>query len=201
MEDKMKNIIFTSALLLVSTLSMAVITPSGFDTNKCTKCHSANPQDGVNQFPRLEGQSVAYFTNAMAAYKSKSRHSYDAVALMSKRVNLDAATIAQLGDFFNKLPTIPGIAGDAEKIAAGKVIYQEGIPDRDVMNCVMCHGKNAEGKGKSPRLAGQYKDFLVQQMHAYRDGDINDQEDMKELGKTLTEAEIENVSLYLQSLN
>lgn len=200
---KKMSLILACMLILSSTFAQAetVKTASGFDTGKCTKCHSATPADEVNQFPRLEGQSVKYFISAVNSYKTKARHNYSATSLMSKRVNLDAATVGQLAEFFNKLPaqaTITG--GDPAVIALGKDIYTNGIPDRNVDSCVMCHGKEGAGKGLNPRLAGQVKYFLVDQLHSYRDGEIDKQEDMKAAAKALTESEIDAVATYLQAL-
>lgn len=199
---KMSLILITMVTLSINLVHADTVkTPSGFDTGKCTKCHNGNStDDNASIFPRLEGQTTKYFINAIAAYKSKARHSYDATTLMSKRVNLDAATVTQLADFFNKLPVAAGISGDAAVIATGKDIYSNGIPDRNIDSCVMCHGKEGAGKGVNPRLAGQYKNILVNQLHAYRDGEIEKQDDMKAAAKALTESEMDAVATYLQSL-
>jgi cytochrome c peroxidase len=44
--------------------------------------------------------------------------------------------------------------GDRELIAAGRSIYQEGMPDDNIVACVVCHGPNAEGVRQIPRLGG-----------------------------------------------
>lgn len=185
---------------LIVNVAIADTTANGFNLDKCTKCHTDFPQDGKNEFPRLEGQPVKYFIKAMTAYQTKARHSTPARTLMSRRVNLDATTIAQIADYFNKLPTRPGITSDAQVIAKGKDIYENGIEERQIDSCVMCHGKKAEGKGSNPRLASQFKFFLMNQLEAYEQGTIEGSETMTTISKALTAEEKDAVASYLQSL-
>lgn len=183
---------------------IAATTASGYNIAKCTKCHNERPEGGFYQFPRLAGQTVNYFISSMTAYQNLKRHNVTAQRIMSpKRLKMDAATLQELAEYFNKLPPAPGIPSDnAELVAAGKDIYENGIPDREIDSCTSCHGKNGEGKvkGIKPRLAGQYKYYFVNQMLYYRNGDIEDNEDMKEIANSFTRAEIDALGTYLQTL-
>jgi cytochrome c553 len=64
----------------------------------------------------------------------------------------------------------------------------------------MCHGDNGEGMGINPRLAGQYKSFLSEQIKAYQAGRIENQNDMSDMAKTLSDSDLDAVTTYLQSL-
>ena len=60
----------------------------------------------------------------------------------------------------------PKPLGGAAKdlIAAGKKIYEEGIPDANVPPCASCHGPEAKGAGAFPRLAGQLHDYIFNKL-------------------------------------
>ena len=49
-------------------------------------------------------------------------------------------------------------------MAAGKKIYDEGVPGTDVPPCASCHGPDAKGDGAFPRLAGQLNDYLSRKL-------------------------------------
>jgi len=60
----------------------------------------------------------------------------------------------------------PKPLGDAprELAAAGKRIYEEGIPSANVPPCANCHGADAKGNGPFPRLAGQLDDYILRKL-------------------------------------
>jgi cytochrome c553 len=68
--------------------------------------------------------------------------------------NLNAGTARDLAKYFSTLPPKAAGDGDTVLVAAGRTIYQEGMPDANIVACVVCHGPNAEGVGQIPRLGG-----------------------------------------------
>jgi len=80
------------------------------------------------------------------------------------------------------------LAGDVE---AGKA---------KAATCAGCHG--AAGVSNNPlwpNLAGQQTGYMVKQMKAFRDGTRNDPM-MSPMAKPLTDADIDNLSAYYNSL-
>ena len=49
-------------------------------------------------------------------------------------------------------------------VAAGKTIFQDGVPDANVAACAACHGPDAPGSGQIPRLAGQLYPYIVSEL-------------------------------------
>jgi cytochrome c553 len=93
---------------------------------------------------------------------------------------------------------LAGCGGDREPAApvvdveAGKSIVQA--------NCTGCH--SLEGAGKTaeiPNLAGQPADYLVEAMHAYREG-VRHHAALKDLITGFSEADIGNIAGYFASL-
>jgi len=62
-------------------------------------------------------------------------------------------------------------------------------------NCANCHGTTGNAKGSMPSLAGQKKDFIVDQMKAFRDGK-RPATIMHQLAKGYTDAQIELIADY-----
>ena len=62
-------------------------------------------------------------------------------------------------------------------------------------NCANCHGTTGTSKGATPSLAGHKKDFIVEQMKAFRDGK-RPATIMNQLAKGYTDAQIEMVAEY-----
>ena len=80
------------------------------------------------------------------------------------------------------------LAGDA---AAGKT---------KAAACAGCHGANGMSSNPMwPNLAGQQTAYLVKQMKAFRDGSRKDPM-MGPMAKPLSDADIDNLSAYFNSL-
>ena len=62
-------------------------------------------------------------------------------------------------------------------------------------NCANCHGTNGIAKGAMPSLAGQKKDYIVEQMRAFRDGK-RPATLMHQLAKGYSDAQIEAVAEF-----
>jgi cytochrome c553 len=87
----------------------------------------------------------------------------------------------------------------SNKIEAGKVAAAK-------FNCASCHGADYSSPidPSYPKLAGQHKDYLAQALKAYKRGPQGlagrSNAIMEGQVKELTNADIENISAYLQSL-
>lgn len=66
--------------------------------------------------------------------------------------------------------------------------------------CAACHGRNGVGIiPLYPNLAGQKREYLVAQLHAFRDG-TRKNPIMSPMAVHLTDTEIEDVAAYLAAL-
>jgi cytochrome c553 len=84
--------------------------------------------------------------------------------------NLDAPSVRNLATYFASLP--PRAAGDGvpNLVALGRTIYQEGMPDGNIVACVVCHGPNAEGVREIPRLGGLDYSYLKRRLEQWNQG-------------------------------
>lgn len=66
--------------------------------------------------------------------------------------------------------------------------------------CFACHGADGNAVDPQyPRLAGQYKLYMIQVLHEYKDGQ-RDNAIMKGMVATLSDQDIEDVAAYFSSL-
>ena len=99
----------------------------------------------------------------------------------------------------------PTPLGDAPKelAAAGKKIYEEGIPDSNISPCASCHDPQARGNGEFPRLAGQLYDYVVKNLTNWSKerGQRPEKPDtlaiMEPIAHVLTEPQIKAVAAYV----
>jgi cytochrome c553 len=130
----------------------------------CENCHGAAAQGfhGYYPIPRLAGQQPEYLKNQVQAFVERRRTNN---IMFNVSHVLSPAMLSALAESFHDLNPKP-LAGAApnELVAAGKKIYDEGLPDRDVPPCASCHGPDAKGDGQFPRLAGQLPDYIFNKL-------------------------------------
>jgi cytochrome c553 len=84
---------------------------------------------------------------------------------------LTDAQIDGLAAYFHAQVPKPNPAGAGALAATGKTIFTEGLPDQHVPACATCHGSDAEGRDRFPRLAGQHADYVVKQLAVFQRGE------------------------------
>ncbi len=161
----------------------------------CSGCHSvpgyefAYPHYHV---PRLAGQQPNYIVAALTAYKNGSRKQpptmhANAASLTTKQMTDIAAFVSS---FELKQTEDTPISGD---IAAGKQKMQQ-------VGCAACHGAKGQKPAAPnfPRLAGQYQDYLIRALKAYRSKD-RVQAIMNGIAAGLSDQDITNLAAYFAS--
>jgi cytochrome c553 len=162
----------------------------------CSSCHGRDGNSVSSTFPRLAGQQEEYLVNQLKAFRDHSRadpHAHTYMWGMAARLSDD--TIAGLASFYAAQKPAAGSPGDKAEMAAGQKIFEEGIPERDVPACRVCHGEKAEGAGAVPRVAGQHRAYLERQLEAFSGG-ARANEIMHENTKNLTALEISQVAAF-----
>ena len=135
-------------------------------TEVCSSCHGPGGNSKSPTFPRLAGQQQAYLVAQIKAFKDGKRHEQEAHDYMlGMTMLIDDATAEALGRYFNSQPYPKGIPCNPAEVAAGKKIYEQGIPG-SVPHCASCHGAHAQGDSTMHlRLADQHAAYLVRQLN------------------------------------
>jgi cytochrome c553 len=133
---------------------------------RCEACHADGGARQTSAIPRLAGQSSAYLVGRMESMlnpASQSPHSIEAMWTTAHR--LDPAMRQRIADHFARQP--PGKARPGPGAGVGERIFQQGLPESGVQPCQACHGTQGEGSDAGPRLAGQRRDYLAEQLWAF----------------------------------
>lgn len=166
----------------------------------CSSCHGMGGKSNLSStFPRLAGQQDEYLVNQLKAFRDKSRadpHAHTYMWGMAAR--LSDSTIDGLASYYSTQPPVHGSPGDPAQMAAGKKIFDEGIPAENVPACSACHGEQAQGAGAIPRLAGQHRSYLERQLAAFS-SNARANEIMHENSKNLTAPQISEVAAFLSA--
>jgi len=129
----------------------------------CKDCHGPSAQGyrGYFPIPRLAGQQTEYLENQLRAFIEHRRTNN---IMFNVAHALSPATIAAFAEHFRNLN--PARIGGAprELVAAGKKIFEDGVPDANVAACAACHGPEATGSGQIPRLAGQLYPYVIKEL-------------------------------------
>ena len=166
----------------------------------CSNCHGADGNSVSPNFPRLAGQQPAYLVAQLENFRSHHRsdpEGFEYMWGMSHKLTDDQ--IRGLADYFAKQVPRPNAAVDANRMAAGKEIFENGVAAKETPPCKTCHGEKAQGMATFPRLAWQHQDYLMKQMEVFRETEQRPGTPMKQITHLLTDQEIKAVAGYLQA--
>ena len=163
----------------------------------CTWCHGTSAR-GFDAAPQLAGQRHQYIMSQLLSFRRHTRDNpasrdsmWDAVA------NLSPQSARALANYFSTLPPRAAKDGDPELAPIGKRIYELGIPESNVVSCLVCHGPNAEGVGEIPRLAGLAYPYLKARLEQWGEGYHAAAGPMPRVARTLSPREIDALASYL----
>jgi cytochrome c553 len=171
----------------------------------CKTCHGLSGQGyrGFFPIPRLAGQQPEYIENQLAAFierRRENQYMYDVAHVLSP------ATRTALAKHFRDLNPKPLGGAPRKLVAAGKKIYEEGVPETNVPACMACHGAEAKGQEAIPRLAGQLHDYFFNKLANWNKERGQDQKHpdisaiMLPTSHNLTKAQIAEVAAYVSYL-
>jgi sulfide dehydrogenase cytochrome subunit len=147
--------------LLASGSALAGVTAGDVVSNTCAGCHGTNGAS-VGPAPVIGGLPEMYIASTMAAYKDGTRYG----TIMNRIAKgYGQGEFLDMGKYFAAQPWVSGKQQvDAKLAEKGKGLHSAN-------GCAGCHGANGiSAMPTTPRLTGQYVDYLVFQMKDYKDG-------------------------------
>jgi cytochrome c553 len=166
----------------------------------CEVCHGVSAQGflGYYPIPRLAGQQIPYIRTQLQGFIEHKRTNN---IMFNVGHVLSPAMIAALATSFHNLNPKPLGNAPKELVAAGKQIYEEGVPSANVLACATCHGKEAKGDGQFPRLAGQLYAYMTLQLTSWsKERGETTSDIMAPIARGLTESQIKAVAAYVSNL-
>ncbi len=171
----------------------------------CQDCHGllAQGYHGFYPIPRLAGQQPVYLKNQLRAFTERSRPN----PIMSNVAHvLRPAMIAAIATHFQKLNPRPVGGAPKQLVAAGRNIFENGVPEDNIAACAACHGPDATGQGEIPRLAGQLYPYVVKALvnwpkeRGQNPANPDTSFIMKPIAHSLSKRQIEAVAAYVSYL-
>jgi cytochrome c553 len=171
----------------------------------CEDCHGLSAQGfrGYYPIPRLAGQQPQYLKNQLRAFVERNRPN----PIMSNVAHvLKPAMINAIATRFQGLHPRPALGGPKRLVAAGRSIFENGVPQDNVAACAACHGPDATGNGEIPRLAGQLYPYVVKELtnwpkeRGQNPANPDTSLIMKPVAHSLTKQQIKAVAAFVSNL-
>ena len=160
-----KSRIAVLAIISFAAASLAAHAESAAVRN-CTWCHGVSAQ-GYSPAPRLAGQQTQYIENQLKSFGYHRRDNpFSKMYMWYAAANLTPWAAHDLAFYFSTLRPEPANDGNRELVSLGRAIYQEGMPDSNIVACVACHGPRAQGVREIPRLGGLSYSYLQDKTRA-----------------------------------
>jgi cytochrome c553 len=159
----------------------------------CAGCHGADgnaPGGGV--FPILAGQTFRYLTLELRDYKA-GRRTDPVMSQFAQQLSAD--DIVNLSEYFAAQKYKPiDFTADPARVERGGRKAAETL-------CTMCHLGSFGGSNEIPRVAGQYPDYIVKQLRAFKARTRhNDAGSMTSVAQTLSDDDMVDLANYIANL-
>jgi len=195
----MKKIILALGLLSIGSANAANIDlAKSIVKAKCHLCHGEEGEASSAIYPRLAGQNRNYLVKQLKNFRDGKRKS-DTMNEMAKDLKDDQ--IEALADYFSSKPALTHRVRDKGFAAVGEYLFKKGNRYSGIPACKSCHGEFGQGTDELPRLAGQHKRYVADQLQAFGErARTNDNAIMHTIASKLTEMEIEALALYVSGI-
>ena len=142
--------------------------------------------------------SCNYLVKQLKNFRDGKRKS-DTMNEMAKDLKDDQ--IEALADYFSSKPALTHRVRDKGFAAVGEYLFKKGNRYSGIPACKSCHGEFGQGTDELPRLAGQHKRYVADQLQAFGErARTNDNAIMHTIASKLTEMEIEALALYVSGI-
>ncbi|VUD64680.1 Cytochrome c4 [Thalassocella blandensis] len=189
---------------------------------ECSACHSADGNSASPMFPKIAGLGEKYILKQLRDIQNaeeggdpkKSKRVVNEMAGLLK--NKSDQDLQDLAAYFgvqtmqlSGAQEIQVQVNSGEKVDGlklGAKVYRSGNLENGVPACSGCHSPRGLGNAPAsyPRLSGQYPDYIVKQLKAFRSGDRTNDGDtkvMRMVASKLSDAEITAVANFIAGLH
>lgn len=172
----------------------------------CVPCHGAQGQGTSNDyFPRLAGKPAGYLLNQLLAFHEGRRRYAPMNYLLAF---LNEPYLGKMAQYYaeQRPPAEPTAIPTASPkvLGHGRSIVMNGVPDRGVPACSLCHGPALVGMEPGiPGLVGLKSTYIAAQLGAWRYGTrtATPPDCMQHVASLLSEGDVTAVAAYLSSIS
>ncbi|MFZ4478275.1 MAG: c-type cytochrome [Rhodoferax sp.] len=164
----------------------------------CSGCHGMDGNSVIPSIPKLAGRHQEYLLRELKDFMSGARKSDVMGAIVP---TLDSSDLKAIALYFSRQKPSSEKINDPAAAALGEKIFQDGDEERGLPACAGCHEPDGSGTKRFPRLAGQHREYLVEQMMKFRN-DLHTNPGarfMRTVTKRMTENDIRAVAEYISA--
>ena len=153
--------VFSAALISASLTSTvhAGLEEGRTKSQVCAGCHGADGNASNPEIPSLAGQPSQFIVTALFMFRESRRVNAQMTPFANNLSNADLNDLAQFYSSQKLTPPSRKLAGDL--VAKARLVTERN-------NCVACHTPTFAGQQHIPRLAGQHKPYLLEQLKAFK---------------------------------
>jgi cytochrome c553 len=212
-----------SAVLLIVPFASAEprSTAPAIVTRYCSGCHGMDGKSQLPYIPRLAGLSATYSERKLASFRAAASAPVDEafnriahIGSASKDAGITASATAHMvgtshaisdedlkaaAEWYAAQVPAHGRGGNGKLIEEGRNLFINGLESQGLPACQTCHGPEAQGTDKAPRLAGQNAAYVVGQLAHFRTGDSHNSPEMTGVARYVERDQARAVAAYLQS--
>lgn len=164
----------------------------------CSGCHGMDGNSVIPTIPKLAGRHPEYLVKELKEFISGKRKSDVMGAIVT---TIDVDDLKEIAAYFGRQKPTSEPLNDPAAAVIGKKLFLDGDEGRGVPACAGCHEEDGSGSKRFPRLAGQHRPYLVEQMSKFKHG-VHDHPSaryMREVTRLLSDDEIKAVAEYLSA--
>jgi cytochrome c553 len=125
----------------------------------CAACHGVDGNSVIPTIPSLAGQPRQFITQALFMFREGQRKNEQMTPFAAKLSNADLNDLAQY--YSAQKMALPTRQPEPGIVLSGQAVTEKN-------NCVACHKPTLVGQQHIPRLAGQHKPYLLEQLKAFK---------------------------------
>lgn len=180
------------ALAILSSTALAGVEEGRAKSQVCAACHGVDGNSVVPSIPSLAGQPRQFITQALFMFREGQRKNAPMAPFVDKLSNADLNDLAQY--FSAQKMTPPTRLPSLDTVTRGQAVTVKN-------NCTACHTATLTGQQQIPRLAGQHKPYLLEQLSAFKASTRADLDGtMTSAAQGLAVDELEMLAEYLSTL-
>jgi len=193
MKQALQAALVAAFLFLASAVAHADPAAGKKKAGACITCHGPDGNSASGEYPILAGQTARYIYLQLKDFK-EGRRSNGLMAPFVGKLSRD--DMLDLADYFAAQKPKPiAFKPDPKRVARGK-------KKADEVLCTMCHLGGMRGQNEIPRVAGQYPEYVIKQLKAFKARTrTNDAGSMTSVAQTISEQDIEDLAHYIASLD
>jgi cytochrome c553 len=183
----------TSLVIFAQSNAHAGLEEGRVKAQACIACHGADGNSSIPIIPNLAGQPRQFIVQSLYMFREGIRKNDMMSPFAAKLSNADLNDLAQ---FFNSQKPTQSTAKAAPELIA----KMQTLTDKN--NCTACHTPSLVGQQHIPRLAGQHKDYLLEQLKGFKTSKRADIDGtMTSAAQGLAMEDLEPLAEYLSTLS